>query len=58
LNLYSWDAGGSEWVGLLPCVGCSLDLSANRLTLQFDRCSEFALYGLISYTTYLPLVVR
>jgi uncharacterized delta-60 repeat protein len=58
LNLYSWDAGSSEWVGLLPCTGCSLDPSANRLTLQFDRCSDFALYGLMSYRIYLPLVVR
>jgi len=58
LNLYSWDAGSGEWVGLLPCAGCSLDPSANRLTLQFDRCSEFAFYGLMSYEIYLPLVVR
>jgi hypothetical protein len=58
LNLYSWDAGRGDWVGLLPCTGCSLDPSANRLTLQFDRCSDFALYGLMSYRIYLPLVVR
>jgi uncharacterized delta-60 repeat protein len=58
LNLYSWDAGRGDWVGLLPCAGCSLDPSANRLTLQFDRCSDFALYGLMSHRIYLPLVVR
>jgi uncharacterized delta-60 repeat protein len=58
LNLYAWDAASGKWVGLLPCAGCSLDTSANRLTVQYDRCSDFALYGATTNELYLPLVVR
>ena len=58
LNLYYWDAGNGEWIGLLPCAGCSLDTNANRLTIQFEHTGDFALFGEINYPIYLPLVSR
>ena len=43
LNLYYWN--GSQWVGVLPCAGCSLDTVNNELVAVFDHFSEFSLLG-------------
>jgi uncharacterized delta-60 repeat protein len=58
LNLYWWDPNSGQWTGLLPCAGCSLDLNANRLTMQFDRVGDFALYGETISGVYLPVILR
>ena len=43
LNLYWWN--GSQWVGSLPCAGCSLDNLNNQIVLLLDHLTEFALLG-------------
>ena len=43
LNLYHWN--GSQWEGLLPCAGCSLDTFNNELVAVLDHFSEFGLMG-------------
>jgi CSLREA domain-containing protein len=43
LNLFAWD--GSQWFGLLPCVGCVRDVIGNQITLVLNRLFEFALAG-------------
>ena len=43
LNLYYWD--GSQWAGVLPCDGCSLDTVNNQLTAVLDHLTGFALMG-------------
>ena len=43
LNLVAWD--GSQWLGLLPCVGCVRDVIGNQITLVLNRLYEFALAG-------------
>jgi uncharacterized delta-60 repeat protein len=58
LGLYYWDVGSGEWIGLLPCTDCWLDMNAKRLTIQFNHTGDFALLGEISYPLYLPLVIQ
>jgi PKD domain/FG-GAP repeat len=41
LNLYWWD--GVRWAAFLPCPNCGLDTGANRLTVELDHLTEFAL---------------
>ena len=36
-----WD--GAVWVSVLPCAGCSVDKTHNRVTVQLDHFTEFAL---------------
>jgi thermitase len=43
LNLYYWN--GSQWEGVLPCSGCSLDTDNNVLVTVFDHFSEFGFMG-------------
>jgi hypothetical protein len=43
LNLYYWD--GSQWEGVLPCAGCSLDIVNNELVAVLGHFSEFGLMG-------------
>ncbi len=43
LNLYYWN--GSQWEGILPCAGCSLDTVNNVLVAVLDHFSEFGLMG-------------
>jgi hypothetical protein len=43
LNLYYWN--GSQWEGILPCSGCSLDTANNKLVVLLDHFSEFGLMG-------------
>jgi thermitase len=43
LNLYYWN--GSQWGGVLPCPGCSLDTEGNQLVAVLDHFSEFGLMG-------------
>ncbi len=43
LNLYYWN--GSQWEGVLPCAGCSLDIVNNELVAVLDHFSEFGLMG-------------
>jgi thermitase len=43
LNLYSWN--GSQWEGVLPCDGCSLDTDYNVLVAVLDHFSEFGFMG-------------
>ncbi len=43
LNLYWWN--GSQWVGSLPCAGCSLDTQNNQIVVLLDHLTEFALLG-------------
>ncbi|HID86348.1 MAG TPA: peptidase S8 [Anaerolineae bacterium] len=43
LNLYYWN--GSQWEGVLPCAGCSLDTVNNELVAVLDHFSEFGLMG-------------
>jgi thermitase len=43
LNLYHWN--GSQWEGVLPCAGCSLDTAKNKLVVVLDHFSEFGLMG-------------
>ena len=43
LNLYHWN--GSQWEGILPCAGCSLDTVNNQLVAVLDHFSEFGLMG-------------
>ena len=43
LNLYWWN--GSQWVGLLPCAGCSLDTQNNQIVVLLNHLTEFALLG-------------
>jgi hypothetical protein len=40
LNLYHWT--GSQWEGVLPCAGCSLDTVNNELVAVLDHFSEFS----------------
>lgn len=59
LTLYFWNGNG--WQALLPCNGCGLDTTANRITVLLDHLTEFALLGpqpLSTRTLYLPLVHR
>jgi hypothetical protein len=32
-----------QWIGLLPCAGCSLDTVNNRLIAVLDHLTEFGL---------------
>ncbi len=43
LNLYYWN--GSQWAGVLPCAGCSLDPVNHALVAVLDHFSEFGLMG-------------
>jgi len=43
LNLYAWN--GDFWAPVLPCAGCHLDTSSNRLVVVLDFVTEFALLG-------------
>jgi hypothetical protein len=43
LNLYYWT--GSQWEGVLPCTGCSLDTVNNELVAVLGHFSEFGLMG-------------
>jgi thermitase len=43
LNLYHWN--GSQWEGVLPCAGCSLDMVNNELVAVLGHFSEFGLMG-------------
>ncbi|MFQ5813890.1 MAG: hypothetical protein ACE5I2_12000, partial [Anaerolineae bacterium] len=43
LNLYYWD--GSQWAGVLPCSGCSLDTVNNVLVATLDHFSELGFMG-------------
>jgi hypothetical protein len=43
LNLSYWD--GLAWVGILPCAGCALDTTNNRITVVLNHLTEFALLG-------------
>jgi len=43
LNLYYWN--GSQWEGILPCAGCSLDTANNELVAVLDHFTEFGLFG-------------
>lgn len=43
LNLHYYN--GSAWAPMLPCAGCSLDTTNNRLTAVLDHLTEFALLG-------------
>jgi hypothetical protein len=43
LNLYYWN--GSQWEGVLPCAGCSLDTVNNELVAVLNHFSEFGLMG-------------
>jgi uncharacterized repeat protein (TIGR01451 family) len=60
LNLYFWN--GSAWQAILPCADCSLDTNANRITVQLDHLTEFALLGPATtqppptIAVYLPLI--
>lgn len=57
LNLYFWN--GAQWTPLLPCVGCSHDLNANRIVAVLDHLTEFAvLAGGGAAPLYLPIVIR
>jgi parallel beta-helix repeat protein len=56
LNIYWWD--GSDWVGLLPCAGCSHDLAGNRFIIVLDHLSEFALLGRQETQIYLPILQK
>ena len=58
LNLYYWDEGTSDWVGLLPCDGCSLDTGNNILIVLFDSTGEFALLGDRTLQLFLPIILR
>jgi hypothetical protein len=58
LNLYYYNTTLSQWVGILPCAGCSLDTVNNRLTIVLDHFTEFALMAKSSYVIYLPLIKR
>ncbi len=58
LNLYYWDPNLGQWVGMLPCAGCSLDTGNNILVVVLDHLTEFALLGEPKYGIYLPLVLR
>lgn len=56
INVAYWN--GTAWVNLLPCTGCSIDAVNNRITVQVDHFTEFALLGNIEYRSYLPLIQR
>jgi thermitase len=43
LNLYYWN--GSQWEGILPCSGCSLDTVNNVLVAVLYHFSEFDFMG-------------
>ena len=43
LNLYYWN--GSQWQGILPCSGCSLDTDNNVLVAVSSHFSEFGFMG-------------
>jgi trimeric autotransporter adhesin len=62
LNLAFWD--GSNWVNVLPCAGCGVDTTNNRLTAVLDHFTEFALLsgvpaaGDAKSRVYLPVMLR
>jgi len=43
LNLYYWN--GIAWIAILPCDGCSLDTVNNRIVVELNHLTEFALLG-------------
>ncbi|KAB8139955.1 hypothetical protein F8S13_25730 [Chloroflexia bacterium SDU3-3] len=49
---------GSSWNMLLPCLACSIDPVNNRIVVQLDHFSEFAVLGRIENRTYLPLTIQ
>jgi ELWxxDGT repeat protein len=56
INLAYWN--GSAWVYLLPCIECSLDTTNNRITVQLNHFTEFAVLGAAERRVYLPLTRR
>jgi ELWxxDGT repeat protein len=60
LNLVFWD--GSAWVNVLPCDGCGVDTTNNRLIGVLNHFTDFALVGSAASggksKVYLPLAQR
>jgi branched-chain amino acid transport system substrate-binding protein len=52
LNVFAWQDG--EWHGMLPCAGCSMDLSANRAVVATRQPGLYAIMG-EPWRIYLPL---
>jgi hypothetical protein len=55
LNGVYWN--GFAWVNLLPCVGCTVDMTNDRVTLISNHFTEFALVGL-GNPQYLPNIQK
>lgn len=57
LELLYWD--GTRWIHLLPCTGCGVHRSIQRVALQSKQLGEFALVAkLETLQIYLPLITR
>jgi chitodextrinase len=55
LRVVYWSGG---WADVLPCAECSVDTSANRITLALDYVGEFAVIGKQRSKVLLPIVAR
>ena len=56
LNLVFWN--GSEWEGILPCAGCSIDTVNRTVTAVINHLTEFALVGPAAPKVYLPIISK
>jgi hypothetical protein len=60
LQLVFWN--GSAWVEAIPCEGCGLDTTTNRIIVRLDRLTEFAVVApwveQVERTVFLPLMRR
>lgn len=55
LNLLAWN--GQGWVELLPCEGCAIDSTYNRVSVPVKDLTEYVLVG-DRRTIFLPLISR
>ncbi len=58
LNIAFFDENAQGWVGLLPCTGCSHDISLNEITIALDHLTEFALLAKEMHKLYLPVILN
>lgn len=56
LNLVYWN--GAQWVSVLPCTDCRVDTEANKVIVQLNHLTEFALIRTEQRKLLLPLVLR
>jgi hypothetical protein len=56
LAVHAWN--GSSWAPILPCAGCVIDTTSNRIVVRLAAATEFAVTGRREHAIFLPVIAQ